>query len=225
MNRKGRTKQLVRWGLAVAACLGLGCSDRSRMNLYIDRISGASAPNNGKTYLEVDLIGNDSDQCNIIQDTVTVLVRETDPSTLSGTPVPSAFITGYQAQFFYYDPADGQLKGPVTELTLNSTNAREHLFSGESLGITIPLVTYGVKAWSQGVLCGGRYGYPGPGGVNRMISRITMVGEDSTGKKLSASGDIMFYLYNYGPYPDSKAVPLASCFGFTPSQWLSGYCR
>ena len=61
-----------------------------------------------------------------------------------------------------------------------------------------------------------------------MIGRVTLLGEDETGKKLSASADILMYLYDYGPYPVVPASgppgPDDTCVFDTLTSYWTGFC-
>ncbi len=201
-----------------------GCSDNSRMNLRIQKIEGTDPGNANKTFIEADLIGSADSNCCAIQDAAKVELDLDAPGTLG--PSLEAFITGYEIEYFYYDPADGQLKGPVSTLGV-SISLRESITPSGLVTIEFPVATSAVKAWSVGVTCAGVPGFAGSSPVKRMIARITVRGEDLTGKKLSAQGSILLYLADYAPYPTAPTGTITpcvdGCFGQTPSQVL-GSC-
>jgi hypothetical protein len=241
-NARGQIRLLMT-GILLAVAM-TGCSDKSRMVLNIRSIltKGSGALLSGLPYLEADMMGDTNlSHCSTIQDQVEVTVNLespgllTDPTTANrnlttGTfgPTVSGFITGFRLEYFYFDPNDGALRGPVSGLTVNTTNIHQKVYANAGdVGIVIPVTTFNVKAWCARATCGGNPGFAGPGYVSRMIIRITMLGEDQTGKKLSAQGDIAVYLYDYGPYPQPVAgggQPAAddTCLPFSQAQNLFG---
>lgn len=221
-----------------------GCSDKSRMRLAIQSIVGAEQHNLDANYLEVDMMGNfASSHCSSIQDSVRVAVRLESPGTLTPGdittnsvaignvgPTLGAFVTGFRLEYFYYDPNDGALHGPVPGLTVNTTNLHQRVVANlGDAAFNIPLVSYNLKAWCARATCASIPGFPGPGYVSRVIARVTILGEDETGKKLSAQGDMLVYLYDYGPYPVAPVggvlAPDDSCFGNTLQGYWTGTCN
>ncbi len=186
-----------------------GCSDRSRMSLQIQSIKGASAGNDNRTYLEVDLMGDADAPCLTIQDAVTVSVELIANGTVG--PTFSGYLTGYKLEYFYYDPNDGVLRGPVGGLTLKDGNLSQRVAANASVDVTLPLVSFRVKGWTQRVTCGDNPGFPGPGSVSRMIARVTVYGKDADNKEISDQGNILVYLYDYGPAP-SAPDPLTGVY-------------
>jgi hypothetical protein len=174
-----------------------GCSDRSRLLLTIERITADQEGT--KQYIEADLFGSAEDACLTLQEPAFVQVRLEGPGTVG--PQFDAVLTNYTVEFFYFDPADGLLKGPVGLLALRQANLGQRLQRGTASTLQIPVATYVVKTWSYGIACSGITPYPGPGVVDRMLARITVSGEDLTGAALSASGGILVLLYDYGPAP------------------------
>lgn len=210
--------------LALATFIS-GCSSRSQLKIYVSSIVGAEGTNYSKDYLECDIIGSDQDGCTAIQDTVLVSVVVDRPGILG--PSLDVYITGYTLEYFYFDPADGALKGPIPGLTLAGTNLRLSMASG---GASFPVaaLTYRFKTWSVGVDCHDLAGYGGTENVSRIIVRITVHAEDTTGKTLSADGSILAYLYDYAPAPldpsSSNDVSKTWCYGMTPEAYWSALC-
>lgn len=243
MNTVSNRFRMMVTGTMLAVALG-GCSDQSRMRLVINSILGDLGDNSGKPYLEVDLMGNFSNaHCATIQDTVTVSVSVQSPGSLTGAtlssqnlvggavgPTLSGAITGYRLDYYYYDPNDGTLHGPVQGLSLTSPNMYQRLpANAGSTAVILALATFNLKAWCSRATCQGAAGFPGPGYVSRVIGRITMYGEDESGKKLSTQGDMMIYLYDYGPGPaapiNGVLVAGDECWGTTLSSYWDGFCR
>lgn len=200
-----------------------GCSDQSRYVMNITTIQPASSTGLGS--MQADLVGNLTvNPCAVVQDLATVTVRVEHPGSLDIGPALGAWLTGYRVEFFYYDPITGALTGPISFLTSTSENLRipagVHGSGVMTVSISLPLVTFGLKAWSVGATYNGYAGYPGavPGSiwVERVVARLTVTGEDTTGKKLSAEGSMLVYLENFGPGPD---VPGATV---TAANWCYG---
>jgi len=203
-----------------------GCSDRSRLVMLINGIVGTVAPNVNKSYLEVDTIGSLTAPCTPIQDPVRVTVGVDAPGTVG--PSFNAWVTGFQVDYYYYDPNDGTLHGPVSGLSISAANLHERVVEGGTVDIEIPVVSFNVKAWSQRVGCASVPGFGGPGTISRMIGRITMSGVDYTNKKLSAQGDILIYLYDYAPGPVLPSSPSDTtnwCFFSTPQSYWASICH
>jgi len=202
--------------LVLAAMAAAGCSDKSSMRFTIDSIteSGGSKP-----YMETDLQGNMADStCSIIQDPAAITVRLEKPGTIG--PQYEAYVKNVVIDYYYYDPNDGQLKGPVALLSSKQYNINLRVDAGLPMLFLVPVASFVVKAWSQGMDCSGIPG-SSAGIVNRMVARITVNAEDGTGKKLSAQGSIMLYLFDYGPGP----VIGDPCFGVPVKAWLSFNCN
>jgi hypothetical protein len=200
-----------------------GCADKSPMRLYIQSIVG-TGENTDKNYIEADLIGNiKADPCSVIQDQVIIVLNLEKAGTLGDQP--KARIDGCEIQYFYYDPNDGQLKGPVANLTTNVSNIRTPVSIGLPARLLVAAVTFNCKSWSQGVTCHGVTGFAGPGTVDRMVLKFIVRGTDDTGGALTAEGNIMVYLYNYGPgpiAPSPGSTPTTSnwCYGLSsPAYW------
>jgi len=195
------------------------CSDKSPLKFYIDGVEDSLVP--GKNYIEADLAGNISDACTTVQEKANVKVRLAAPGTVG--PSLDATLTGYTVDYFYFDPNDGQLKGPVALLSFSQGNLGMRLAANSTGTVLVPIATYLVKAWSYGLTgpsCFGVPGFPGPGVVDRMIARVTVNGEDSTGKRLSAQGSILLFLYDYGPYPVTGSI----CAGMSTSAMIAALC-
>jgi len=198
-----------------AAALVAGCSDKSAMRFTIESITENTT---SKPYIEADLVGNlVASPCATIQDPASVTVRLEKPGTIG--PEYAANVKNVVIDYYYYDPNDGQLKGPVGLLSSKQYNISVNVESGSTKTFVVPVGSYLVKTWSQGLNCSGVPGYSG-GVVDRMVARITVNAEDGTGKKLSAQGSIMLYLYDYGPGP----VTGAACYGIPAATWLSYIC-
>lgn len=222
MTNSARLHPLATIVLPVLIALA-GCSDQSRYVMNITRIEPASTSGIGS--MQADLVGNfTTHACSSIQDPATVTVRVEHPGSLDIGPALGAYLTGYRIDYFYYDPTTGALSGPVSFLTTTSQGLRipagVHGTGVMTVSLTIPIVTYGLKAWVVGATYNGYAGYTGavPGSlwVERVVARLTVTGEDTTGKKLSAEGSMLIYLENYGPGPDAPggAVTAANwCYG------------
>lgn len=204
--------------LAITAVVVAGCSDQSAMRFTIDKITDTSGT---KPYVEADLVGSASSPCTTLQDPISITVRLEQPGKVG--PSLTASINNVVIDFFYYDPNDGQLKGPVGLLSSKQYNISSRVDSGGSAGGTavfsVPLATYLVKSWSQGMDCSGVPGYSA-GVVDRMVARVTVNAEDSTGKKLSCQGSIMVYLFNYPQFPVSTDL----CYGIPTATLVSYLC-
>jgi hypothetical protein len=204
--------------LAFTALVVVGCSDKSAMRFTIDSLTGyGTAVNAGKPYIECDLVGNFTSDCATIMDPVAVTVRLEKPGTIG--PEYEAYVKNVVIDYYYYDPNDGQLKGPVGLLSAKQYNINLRVEAGATGTFTVPVASFLVKAWSQGVACSGVPGYSA-GVIDRMVARVTVNAEDGTGKKLSAQGSIQLYLYNYGPAPTTGL----SCNGLPSDTWLSYIC-
>lgn len=218
MNTKSRGGVVI---LAAMIGLGLavtGCSDKSKMRLIIDSIKSSSVGNVESDFVEADMMGNfGTSHCSAIQDTVKAsvhveapgswsvptLANHNNPANTFGPPSYGMWVTGFKTEYFYYDPNDGSLRGPVSGLGVTTSNMHLYLKPMDTLDkeIFVPAATFNVKAWCARATCQGLPGFPGPGFVSRVICRITLFGNDETGKNISATGDILMYLYDYGPYP------------------------
>ncbi len=203
-----------------------GCSSRSQFDIFITSIVGGEGVNKDKEYLECDIIGSEENGCTAIQDTISVAVALEDPQVLG--PTLAVYLTGYTLEYFYFDPADGGLKGPIPGLTLRGTNMRIIMpTSGEATFTAAPM-TFRFKTWSVGVTCHDLIGFGGVDNVSRVIIRITVHAEDTTGKTSSASGSILAYLYDYAPAPldpsSSTDVSKTWCYGMTPEAYWSALC-
>src|SRR4026207_2086701 len=144
MNTSRRSIQFM-VAASFAGLLLAGCSDKSRMLLQIESIltSGSGNLFAGLPYLEVDMMGNTSlSHCSVVQDTVIVTCNLESPGVFSnptvanrglttGTfgPTVSGVITGYRLEYFYFDPNDGALHGPVSGLTVDLKNIHRKLFA------------------------------------------------------------------------------------------------
>lgn len=213
--------------LLAFALFGLaGCSDQSRYVMSITQIvpSFASVSDN-TTSLEADLVGNFSASgCQTVQDMATVTVRVEHPGSGGIGPYLGAWLTSYRVDYFYYDPITGSLAGPVTSLTTTSAIRIQAGAQGSGFmtaNLDVPIGTYDLKAWSVGASRNGRAGYAGavPGSVwvERVVARVSVTGEDTTGKILTAEGSMLVHLDNYGPGPDP--------FGLSPptsANWCYG---
>jgi len=202
-----------------------GCSDKSGMKLYLKSIEGTEPGNAGKQYIEADLIGCSGKPCTVVQDQAKITVGLDRPGAIG--PSFNAEINGYEVQYYYFDPADGQLKGPVSGLTVNSSNVRVTVPAGGTASFVAPVVSYVAKAWSTGVTCSGVPGFAGAGRVDRMILKITIRGSDYEGGALSAEGSISIFLYDYGPGPvqPTAGSPLTAdnwCYGYTIRDYWIG---
>jgi len=201
--------------LVLAALAAAGCSDKSNMRFTIESLTGAEGKNGGKPYIEADLVGNESDACATIQDAVAITLKLDRPGSIG--PTLEGYVKNIVIDYYYYDPNNGQLKGPVPLLSARQFNFNQAITSAP---ITVPIVSYLVKSWSQGVPCSGVTGYPG-GIIDRMVAKVTVNAEDSTGKSLSAQGSIMLYLYDYGPAPTS-GMP---CYGYDTHTAVTFLCN
>ena len=199
--------------MALAALVAVGCSDKSAMRFTIDSITSSS----GNAYIECDLIGNHSPDCSLIMDPATITVRLEKPGTIG--PQYEAYIRNVVVDYYYYDPNDGQLKGPVGLLSSKQYNYNLRVESGGIKEFSVPVASFLVKAWSQGVACSGVPGYSA-GIVDRMVARVTVNAEDGTGKKLSAQTSLQLFLYDYGPAPTAGL----SCVGLPPHTFLAYIC-
>jgi len=190
---------------AVAGWLA-GCSDNSPLHMYVDGVTG----NSGAAYMDVDLVGGSADNCAPQVDLATASVRLEQPGLFG--PALYGFITGYRVEFFYIEPASGSSVGPVSWLAFSESNMRDIIYSTAT--VSVPVATFQVKAWASGAACNGIAGHSG-GVVRRMVARITILGEDATGKKLSAQGNISMYLNDLPPYPTAA--------GTTDDTWCYKY--
>jgi len=218
---------MIRARLKAGAIISLlvllgGCSDKSSMRLYIQSIVGMDT-NKGRNYIEADLIGNFTADCGVIQDQVTITLGLESSGSIVGNQ-PNGRIDGVEIQYFYYDPNDGQLKGPVTGLSSATSNLRMPIMVGKTTDLTLAAVTYNCKAWSQGVTCHGIPGFSG-GKVDRVILKFVVRGTDDSGKSMTADGSIMVYLYDWGPGPVKPAAGAdPGCYNELPAQFWSGWC-
>jgi hypothetical protein len=225
--KAGKGKRTVS-GIAFLLSLAIlisGCSSRSQLKLYVRSIVGTSGDNLNKEYLECDIIGSNLGGCTSIQDQVSVTVELDAPGSLG--PSLGAYLTGYTIEYFYFDPADGALRGPVSDLTVYGTNMKVPISTGTAV-IDLAAVTFRFKTWSVGVDCHDVTGYTGLDNITRFIIRITIHGEDTTGKTMSADGSILAYLYDYAPGPLDPQVSNDTtrtwCFNMTPEAYWSALC-
>lgn len=169
---------LVLAGILVPATMAVlgGCSDNSRLRMYITGIT-----------VDSDQYG-DLELCSTQVEVASVGVAIEQPGTVG--PYLDAFVTGYSIEYFYYDPRDGVLKGPVSWLTVDTASIHSSYSP-----IEVPIGTHALKAWAIGNSCGGKPGFDG-GVVQRMTARVTVRAEDTTGKKMYADGSITLYLNN-----------------------------
>ncbi len=200
---------------AAGAAVMAGCSDKSPLKFSIDSITDTAS---SESYIEADLVGNKNSGCEPIQDKATVVVRLERPGSVG--PSFDAWVKSVGIDYYYYDPYDGQLKGPVGLLVSRQSNLNARVPVNSTESFHVPMVSYHVKAWSQGTPCGGVPGYPGGRIVTRMVGRVTVSAEDETGKKLSAQGSILIYLYDYGPAPSTGS----GCAGWPASMVLATFC-
>jgi len=150
-------------------------------------------------------------------DPVVITVRLEKPGTIG--PEYEAYIKNVVIDYYYYDPNDGQLKGPVSLISSKQYNYNLRVEASSTKVFTVPVASFLVKAWSQGVACSGVPGYSA-GVIDRMVARVTVNAEDGTGKNMSAQASIQLFLYNYGPSP----VEGVSCYGIPADTWLSYIC-
>ncbi len=189
------------WGMRLGAVLPAvvlwlaGCSDTSRLNMYVDSIKGVDGTNVGKSYIEADIVGGPVNYCLPIQDQASVTVKLEQPGTVG--PTLSGYVTGYRIDYYYYHPENGSLQGPVT--WMSSDQAVAHQPVSTSVVFTVPVVTFEVKAWAVGLACPGIPVHQGVANIQRVLARVTVLAEDATGKKLSAQGSITVYLNDYAP--------------------------
>jgi len=187
-------KKAVLLALAAGAWVMTGCSDKSSMRFSITNVSG-----NHGSYIDSDVAGNANDPDITLQDVATVTASLEKPGTVG--PGIGGTINNVVVDYYYYDPNDGALKGPVSLLSAKQYNFSISLSSNGSATFSVPVGTFVVKSWTYGYSdC---FGVPGfrNGIVDRVIARITVNATDDTGKKLSAQGSIMMYIYDWGPYP------------------------
>ena len=223
--RKG-PKAIATIGITLGLIASLsGCSSRSPLSIYIASITGTDQANYQRTYLECDIIGSEDHPCTAVQDMIRVDVQVEDAESLG--PTLDVYMTGFTVEYFYFDPTDGSLKGPVPELTMRGTNLRLYFEDGYN-EFQVPAVTYRVKTWSVGVTCHDLIGYGGVDNVTRLIIRVTVYAEDATGKTTSASGSMLAYLYDYAPPPLDPSVSQDTdrtwCYGITPEAYWSALC-
>ena len=171
----------VKWMtiLLVGVMVTAGCSDKPRVKLYIEGVADTANP--AKNFIEADLHGSQASACSTIQETATVTLRVSAQGTIG--PQQDVMIYSYTVNYFYFDPTDGQVKGPVALLafTVNDVNLRVN--QGTTSDVLIPVATFLLKTWSYGLSCFGIAGYSGTGVVDRMIAQITVEGETIAGKK------------------------------------------
>ena len=202
------------------ACAGLttGCSDRSSLRFVIESITdSATDVSSRKPYIEADLVGNKNTTCGTVQDPAIVTVRLERPGSVG--PQYNATITNVVVDYYFYNPQSGQLQGPIPLLSCREYNYNTHIIAGGSSEFAVPVATYLVKVWSQGINCSGLIGCP-YGIVDRMVARLTVNAEDDTGKSMSAQGSILLYLYNYGPEPEATY----SCHDIPTATAVAGLC-
>lgn len=213
------------------ALVGLaGCSDQSRYVMSITQITPLST--NGGNTMQADLIGNfSSAACSVVEDLASVVVQVERPSASSVGPNLGSYVTGYSVEYYYYEPTTGVLSGPVSFLTTRADNLRMQPsvggFGTATLVLQIPMVTYELKAWSSGATRNGIAGYGGALRVNRVIAKLTVTGEDTTGKRMSADGSILISLNDYavGPTARLPGDPVTSsncCYNDSPFTFWSG---
>ncbi len=198
-----------------------GCSDQSPYTMKVTEIKPASSnsANATSSSMEIDIVGNfGTSPCSAVQDqaSITVTVESPRSTTLPIGPSLGARLTGYRVDYYYYDPNTGALSGPVSFLAVDSQNMSVpvNATSGDTHKFTfnIPLVSFAIKAWSVGAPYQGYAGYGGGRYVDRIVARVTVIGEDSTGKKLSGDGSMLLYFYDYGPGPSAPTDPILGPF-------------
>jgi hypothetical protein len=217
--RAGRALVL---GAAGLAAVGIsGCSDTSPMKLYIDNISPIDATDVNQTFVQSDMIGGGGGPCLASQDSIAVEVRLQRPTSVVNGPSLDAFLTGYRVEYFYNDPIDGTLRdaGPLLALSSNSL----HMVNISTTGALVELVVvpFAVKAWAAGVACQGIPARTGTGTVSRMVAKVTILGEDTTGKALSAEGSVVIYLTDLPLFPAGTDP----CIGQSPATYWGNFCR
>lgn len=202
-----------------------GCSDQSRMNMYVDRITSSGGT---VGYIEADWIGSANSHCGTIQDPALITVRLDSPGAVG--PALDARTTGVSIDYYYSDPTDGIQRGPVAGLGVFDPNYRETLPANSQTTFSVPAVTYKVKAWAAGVPIAGSPTAAGGLLIRRMVAVVTISAEDGTGKKLSATGRVLIYLDDTGPYPVAPVPPAPpaagdECYPFVgaPFAFWSGY--
>jgi len=216
----------VKWvtTLLVGVTVVAGCSDNARVRLDIEGIT--SNTNAGLPYIEADLVGSKTDPCATIQDQVTVALRVSAQGTIG--PQQDVTIYSYTVNYFYFDPNDGQTKGPVALLAFSQNNVNLHLIQGQTSNLIVPVGTFLVKTWSFGLSsCFGVPGFSGPGVVNRMIAQISVKGETLGGKKVFADGSILLYIREYAPEPEvgpDPANPIDKCANFSLAARVASLC-
>lgn len=195
------------------------CSSKSRLVMNIVSIFGSSAGNENASAISADLIGSSSSACSILAaDTVKVTLGLKRPGTIG--PTYSAMITGYDIDYFYYDPADGVLKGPVSSLAFSQSGISNYFDVNGAAVVVLPVVPFRVKVWSAGVTCHGISGFSGVNRVVRMIVRITVHATDEVGDDASASGSMTVFLEDFASPIDTNG----SCNGMSIAAYLSGLC-
>ena len=203
----------------VSAALS-GCSDQSRMNMYVDRITDATG---SLGYVEADWIGSTANPCSVVQEQAKVTIRLDSPGSVG--PVLDARTTGVTVEYYYSDPTDGVLRGPVSALGFYDPNYREYLKAGTVTTLVIPIANFKLKAWSVGLPIAGSPTAAGGLLIRRFVALVTVSAEDGTGKKLSAAGRIMLYLDDYGPSPDPPGATVTAsnwCYNYDPlSYWTA----
>lgn len=211
-----------------------GCSDKSRMNLRILEILGESQGNSGGTFIQADLMGQVNGlPCTALAiDTVRVTLLIEKAGSVG--PTFDAYVTAYNIDYFYYDPRDGQLRGPIGELAVRDTNIREYLPVNRQERIVVPVVPMKAKMWAVGVTCpvhGLNTAWPDPATrIWRMVARIMIIAEDETGKTASDHGDILIHFDNYAPDPVAPVAGAAEtvdnwCWDETFQSYWAAYCR
>ena len=211
-----KTRAITAVACTLFAFIIAGCSDKSRMRFYIQSIYQEAS---SKNYVEADLIGSKTDPCNIVQEYVSVTVKCEAPGTVG--PKYGVIVKSYYLDYYYFDPADGQYKGPIGMLNFSAGNMGVRVDPKSTAVITVPVAQFAVKAWANKVGCTGLGAYSGSAvRVDRMVARITLNGEDLTGKTVSAEGTVLIYLYDYGPGPQTGQW----CLGMTPYDYLSWFC-
>ena len=204
-----KTRAVAAVACTLFAFFIVGCSDKSRMRFYIGNITDNSAER--KSYIEGDI-------CKVGQEFANVTLTVEAPTQNNVGPKYGVIIKGYYLDYYYYDPADGQYKGPIGLLNFSAGSLNVRIDPGTAQVVKIPVAQYAVKAWANKVPCTGYGAYSGTGArVERMVARITFNGEDLTGKTVSAEGSVLLYLYF-----DS----VNGCVnGSSPYDYLSTFCQ
>jgi hypothetical protein len=216
---------------AVLAVLA-GCSDESRYQMTIEQMTAVTSytTTSQMTTLEADLIGGNSRACLPFEEPVRIVMKLDAPGTV-GPELP-VVVTDCLIEYFYYDPTSGGLAGPVNSLSNTvGVNLRVYedldpLRSNSPLNtFTVPVATRRVKAWAVGNSCQGIAGYGGGGTIQRMMVRVTVRAEDATGKKVTAEGTMLMYLYDYSPHPLSPGTTDdTNCYTDSVTTYWGKYC-